>query len=187
MRNSNLVSRRSFLQALPAVPVVIRGHGKILPPAPVPDAELLRNDGVRTRFMPVLKGHVTAVHLMFTGCGTTCPIEAATFRQVQDAIPGMEKLGIQLFSLSIDPEDDTPAVLTAWLRHYHAGPAWIAAAPVPGDLPRLQDFFGKGKGNDTSDHSTQVQIIDRGGNLVWRTYELPSPGEIASTLRTVAA
>jgi len=96
----------------------------------------------------------------------------------------MEKSGIQLLSLSIDPEDDTPAILTAWLRHYHAGPAWIAAAPIPRDLPRLQEFFGKG--NDSSDHSTQVHILDRSGSLVWRTYELPTPGEIAATLRKVA-
>ena len=87
----------------------------------------------------------------------------------------------QLLSLTIDPEDDTPAALARWLRHYSAaGPAWIAAAPVPRDLPRMQDFFGKG--GDLSDHSTQVNVLDRGGSLVWRTYEFPTPGEIATIL-----
>jgi protein SCO1 len=185
MIKGDLVSRRSFLQALPALPQVIRGHGKIRPPAPVPDVELLRYDGARTRLLPAMKGHATAVHLMFASCTTTCPIQAAIFRQVQDRMPGMEKSGIQLFSLSINPEVDTPAILAAWLRHYHAGPAWLAAAPVPRDLRRLKEFFGSG--NDASDHSTQVNILDRSGNLVWRTFELPSPGEIAAALRTVAA
>lgn len=185
MVKSDSISRRSFLQAALVAPQVIRGHGKINPPAPVPDVELLRYDGARTRFLPAVKGHATAVHLMFTSCSTTCPIQAAIFRRVQDSLPGMEKSGIQLLSLSIDPEDDTPATLTAWLRHYHAGPAWIAAAPVPRDLQRVQEFFGKG--NDFSGHSTQVHILDRSGALVYRTIELPTPGEIADTLRRVAA
>jgi protein SCO1 len=184
MMESDVVSRRSFLQAVLLAPPAIRGHGKINPPAPVPDVELVRYDGARTRFLPVVKGRVTAVHLMFTSCGTTCPIQAAIFRHVQDSMPGMEKSGIQLLSLSIDPENDTPGHLGAWLRHYHAGPGWIAAAPVPRDLPPVREFFGKG--SESSDHSTQVHILDRGGNLVWRTYELPTPGEIVALLRRVA-
>ena len=185
MIKSDSVSRRSFVQALLAAPQVIRGHGKINPPAPVPDVELLRYDGARTRFLPAVKGHATALHLMFTSCSTTCPIQAAIFRRVQDSMSGMENSGIQLLSLSIDPEDDTPATLTAWLRHYHAGPAAIAAAAVPRDLQRVQAFFGKG--SDSSDHSTQVHILDRSGSLVYRTFELPDPSEIAATLRRVAA
>jgi protein SCO1 len=185
MKKSDMVSRRSFLQVVAGASLAIRGHGKISPPLPVPDIELLRCDGDRTRFRSMVKGYATAVHLMFTACGTTCPIEAATFRQVQDSLPGMERIGIQLLSLSIDPEDDTPGTLTTWLRRYHAGPAWIAAVPLPSALPRIQGFFGTG--NDTADHSTQVHILDRNGSLVWRTYELPTPGEIAATLRKVAS
>src|SRR5438876_11803380 len=96
MIKSDLVSRRSFLQAVLAAPQAIRGHGKINPPAPVPDVELLRYDGVRTRLLPTVKGHATAVHLMFTSCSTTCPIQAAIFRQVQDSMLGMEKTGTHL-------------------------------------------------------------------------------------------
>jgi protein SCO1/2 len=162
----------------------IRGHGKINPPAPVPDVALLRSDGARMPLPAIVKGHATAVHLMFTACPTTCPIEAAIFQKVQESLPDMAARGIQLLSLSIDPEDDTPARLSAWLSHYGASPAWMAAAPAVRDLPRVQEFFGRSA--DSSDHSTQVHIIDRGGNLVWRTYELPTPGEIASILRKVA-
>lgn len=185
MIKSDCISRRSFLQAAVLAPQVIRGHGKINPPVLVPNVELLRFDGARTKFLPAVKGHATAVHLMFTTCRTTCPIQASIFRKVQDSMPSMEKSGIQLFSLSIDPENDTPATMSAWLRHYHAGPAWIAAVPAARDLAHLQEFFGKG--SDSLDHSTQVHILDRSGSLVWRTYELPTPGEIAATLQRVAA
>ena len=184
MKKTDLASRRSFLQALLVAPLAIRGHGKINPPVPVPDFELIRYDGARTKFQAAMQGHVTAVHLMFTSCTTTCPIQAAIFRRVQESLPAMEQSGIQLLSLSIDPENDTSAILAAWLRRNHAAPAWIAAAPISRDLPDVRKFFGSA--NAISDHSTQVHIVDRTGNLVWRTYELPTPGEIAAILKKVA-
>ncbi len=42
------------------------------------------------------------------------------------------------------------------------------------ELPRIDRFLDKGE--DSDHHSTQVQILDRGGCLVWRMYELPTPG-----------
>lgn len=185
MIKSDLISRRSFLEAALVAPQLIRGHGKINPPVTVPDIDLVLHNGTRTTLLSLLRGRATALHLMFTACSTTCPIEASIFRRVQDSIPDMKRSAVQLLSLTIDPADDTPAALARWLRHYHAGPAWIAAAPVPRDLPRMQDFFGKG--TDLSDHSTQVNILDRAGSLVWRTNEFPTPGEIATLLREIAA
>ncbi len=71
------------------------------------------------------------------------------------------------------------------LRHDHAGRAWIAASPVKRDLVDVRKFFGSG--NNIADHSTQVHIVNRAGELVWRTYELPTPAEIAALLGRVAA
>jgi protein SCO1 len=182
---SELTSRRSFLQAVLVSPQLLGGHGKITPPVPVPDLALTRHDGMRTTLLRHVRGRATAIHLMFASCTTTCPLQAAIFRKVQDRLPNMGKSGMQLLSLTIDPANDTPRVLSEWLRHYHAGPDWIAAAPRSSDVPQLQGFFGKTSGS--SDHSTQVHILDRSGNLVWRTYELPTPEEIAGILKGFAA
>jgi protein SCO1/2 len=181
MPGTDPLSRRSFVQALLAAAPVIRGHGKINPPVLVPDIPVVRQDAVPTTLLSLLKGHATAVHLMFTSCTTTCPIQAATFQRVQESLPHMADRGIQLLSLSVDPEDDTPKEMSAWLHHYQAGPAWLAAAPATAALARMEEFFGKS--GDSTDHSTQVHIIDRDGRLVWRTYELPTPGEITGILQ----
>jgi len=175
------VSRRSFLQVLTASAPLIRGHGKINPPVPVPDISLLRHDGASTSFLPLVTGQATAVQLMFTACTTTCPIQAAIFQRVETGIPEMAARGIQLLSLSVDPEDDTPKALSDWRRRFHAGPCWIAAAPKAADVPRVQEFFGKG--GDLADHSTQVHILDRQGRLVWRTFEMPTAQEISRILQ----
>jgi len=178
------VSRRSFWQAaLLAAKPIIRGHGQIKPPVPVPDIALVRDDGASTRLLPLVKGHVTAVQLMFTACTTTCPMQAAIFERVQKILPAMEGSGIQLLSLSIDPKEDTPKALSAWRRRFHAAPTWIAAAPAIADSAKVGAFFGKS--SDGADHSTQVHILDRAGRLVWRTFELPAAEEISGILRQI--
>ncbi len=192
------VSRRAFLQsALAAVPVfaapmfgarlmadtVLHGHGQIKPPEPVPDVKLVRENGALTTLPRLVEGYATAVQFMFTSCTTTCPIQAAIFGRVQAKLPDMAARKLQLLSLSIDPSADTPEALSAWLRRFHAGPGWIAAAPPAADAALVQKFFGTG--SDASDHSNQVSILDRQGRLVWRTYELPAAEEVISVLRKI--
>jgi protein SCO1/2 len=182
MLNGEAFSRRSFFQAVIAAPI-IHGHGRISPPIAVPDIKVVRQDGVAIALPQIVKGRATALQLMFTSCTTTCPIEAAIFARVQKTIPAMAQRGIQLLSLSVDPENDTPRAMSAWLRRFHAGPNWIAAAPAAADVSKLNTIFGKSA--DSADHSTQVQILDRDGRLVWRTFELPTPEEIALVLQKI--
>ncbi len=181
--NSEVLSRRSFMQVAVLAAPIIHGHGKIAPPVPLPEIEVVRQDGVSTTLLEMLKGRATALQLMFTSCTTTCPIQAAIFERVQKMIPEMKDRRMQLLSLSNDPRNDTPQALSAWRRRFHAGENWVAAAPVEKDVAKLTEIFGKG--SDSADHSTQVQIIDRNGQLVWRTFELPRPEEIAFILQKV--
>lgn len=166
---------------LSGVPLIRDHRGRVSPPVLVPDIHLVRNDGQSTTLPQLAAGHITALQLMFTRCTTTCPIAAAIFQRVQKALPGMAARGIQLLSLSIDPQSDSPTALSAWRDRFHAGPAWIAAAPATADSALLQDFFGKGA--DSADHSNQVNILDRHGRLIWRTNDLPSAPEIISLLQ----
>jgi len=198
--SKNLPNRRAFLHSIAATSFVVAtktfaqignsqntaapnsDHGRIKPPVPVPDVPLLRNDGTKTTLAALTLGHATAIQMMFTACTTTCPIQAAIFGRVQTLLPAMAANKIQLLSLSVDPEDDNARALTNWRHRFHAGPNWLAASPAPADTARIQTFFGQSAGSFAS-HSTQVNLVDRQGRLVWRTNELPTPEEIAAILR----
>jgi protein SCO1 len=185
-------SRRSFLRvslfaaaaAIDAFPVrAVSGHGQVKLPIPVPDAPVNLHDGSSTTLAELADNHVTAVQLMFTSCTTTCPIQAAIFQQVQSRLSEMPGRNMQLLSLSVDPQNDTPAALNAWRERFHAGPSWLAASCTAADTPRLEDFFAKS--DNSADHSTQVSILDRQARLVWRTYELPAAQEILTILEKI--
>ena len=161
-----------------------RDHGRIRPPVPVPQLNLVRQDGLSTTFQDLLTDRITAVQLMFSRCTTTCPIQGAIFARVQKLIPDMVGQRIQLVSITVDPEHDTPAVMKAWLRRFKAGPSWLAATPDIADVERLRDFAGRGL-NPADNHSTQVQMFNRKGQLVFRTGDLPPAEEIAAILRAL--
>jgi protein SCO1/2 len=185
-------SRRSFLHGL-AVAASPAGslaqsptadHGRVAPPVAVPDIALVRHDGTHTTLSALVSQHATALQLMFTACTTTCPIQGAIFAQVQKLIPDQVARGIQLVSLSVDPERDTPQILAKWLRRFGSRAGWIAASPRATDTERLRDFAGRGR-SASDNHSTRVQMLNRQGLLVWRTLDLPRPEEIAGILRSL--
>ena len=182
------VRRRSVLAglaaglALCAVPAFAHGNlGPVKPPLGAPDIEIVTSDGFRGPLRERLLGRVTAIQLMFTQCKSICPIEAATFARTQEALAGIASDGIQLLSLSIDPLNDTPDAMKAWLDGLGAGAAWTAAAPVKADLARARAFFD-GASDFGEDHSTAMSVMNRAGMLVWRTPELPAPEEVVRLL-----
>jgi protein SCO1/2 len=186
------LSRRGFLVGVAAgtLPVIRAGwaavpdHGRIRPPVPAPDLPLVAQDGASTTLPRLLAGRVTALQVMFTACSTTCPIQGAIFARVQKLIPDQLARGIQLVSLSVDPARDTSAALSHWLRRFGARPGWVAASPRPADVDQVRAFFGAGR-TASDNHSTQIQLFDRTGYLIWRTGELPEAEEVATLLGRV--
>lgn len=164
---------------------VAADHGRVDPAVPIPDLPVRRaGDGASASLAALLRGRATALHLMFTGCSSVCPIQGAIFERVQVLLPDQAAHGIQLLSLSIDPLADTPHAMQKWLERFDARDGWIAVAPQFKDVERVLDLFGTGR-NGLDAHATQVNIIDRRGDLVFRTPELPSADAIANILRRV--
>jgi protein SCO1/2 len=161
-------------------------HGRVDPPVAVPNVPVRRADadGEPALLAELLREHATALQLMFTGCSSVCPIQGAIFERVQNLLPDQCERGIQLLSLSIDPLSDTPRAMQGWLERFGARKGWIAATPQASDLNRLLDVFGQGR-SAVESHGTQVNIIDRRGELVFRTSEMPSADSIADILRRV--
>jgi len=164
--------------------VTAADHGRVDPPLPVPDVPVRCADGATQGLAALLRGRATALHLMFTGCSTVCPIQGVIFQRVQELIPDQRERGIQLLSVSIDPFGDTPAALAAWLQRFDAHAGWTAVAPKPSYLDRLLELFGQGR-QAVENHATQVSIVNRRGELVFKTQQLPAADSIAELLRKV--
>lgn len=185
-----LADRRRALAMALAAPFACAGatrafahapFGRVEPPSPAPPLPLRGADAVVRPFDRQLLGRVTAVQLMFTGCSATCPLQGALFGAVAQRLAAGDA---RLLSLSIDPLNDDPQALAAWLARFGRSPAWQAAAPRVEHVDRLFDLLaGRAAGVDR--HSTQVYLFDRRARLVYRTPELPPAAHVLELLEAV--
>jgi protein SCO1/2 len=89
----------------------------------VPDFSLTERSGRAVRRADLL-GTVWIANFIYTRCRESCPIQTAQLATVQREFAGAPDL--RIVSITVDPEHDTPAVLTAYAERYGADPVrWL--------------------------------------------------------------
>ncbi len=78
----------------------------------LPDVVMVNQNGKSARMSEILKNKITVINFIYTSCTSVCQILTSNFRQLEKALESIDKEnGVQLISISIDPETDTPARL----------------------------------------------------------------------------
>lgn len=187
------VSRRDLLKGVAALALLrttggVSAHGllgPVTPALPLPALEVTLHDGRRLPLAAVLRGRLTALQLMFTGCSSVCPVQGAVFAELQ-ALLRRESAGRapapQLLSISIDALGDDAPALARWRTQFGAGADWRAGVPDLAGVDRLLDTL-RGRATGVDRHSAQVFIVDGAGRLVYRCAELASATAVAQVLR----
>jgi protein SCO1 len=107
------------------------------------DVPLITQDGQQVHFYDdVIKGKTVAVNFIYTRCMFTCPLETARMAQVQKILGDRVGKDIFLYSVSIDPDYDTPAVLKAYMQDFDVGPGWTFLTGKKSDIDLLAYRLG---------------------------------------------
>jgi protein SCO1/2 len=117
----------------------------------VPDVKLVDADGAGVPLRNALAelDRPVMLNFIFTTCGAVCPVMSATFSQVQAAL-GPARDAVRMVSISIDPEQDTPAALKAYADKYGAGPQWQMLTGSLDDSIAVQRAFDVYRGDKMS-------------------------------------
>lgn len=108
-----------------------------------PNIELTTQDGQKVKFYDdLIKGKTVAIYLMYTTCLDACPLETARLAQVQKLLGGRVGKDIFFYSITIDPEHDTPAVMKEYAEKYHAGPGWLFLTGKKDEIEMLSKKLG---------------------------------------------
>ncbi|MEJ8849169.1 SCO family protein [Variovorax rhizosphaerae] len=151
----------------------------LLPARPVSRLRLRMVGGGTSELRTLVGGQVTAVQLMFTGCGTTCLTQGALFAALQDRLAGQRRDG-RLLSISIDALGDDPKVLAGWLGRFGAQRGlWSAGVPSVQETDRLLAEFSIGAlAVNAAEHLNRVFVVDAGGYLRVVTSLDPSADQV---------
>jgi protein SCO1/2 len=108
-----------------------------------PNIELITQDGKKVHFYDdMIKGKIVAIDLIYTTCQYTCPLETARLAQVQKKLGDRVGQDIFFYSISIDPDHDTPSVLKAYMEKFHVGPGWTFLTGKKEDIDFLSKRLG---------------------------------------------
>ncbi len=121
-----------------------------------PNVPLVNQDGKVLHFYDdVIKGKVVAINFMFTSCGDSCPLATAKLRKLQRLLGDHVGRDVYMYSISIDPDRDTPEVLKRYMERFHVGPGWQFLRGRKEDVDLIRKKLGMYSYDeqDISDHN----------------------------------
>jgi protein SCO1/2 len=151
----------------------------------VPEFSLIERSA-RTVSSQELAGKIWVADFVYTSCGGICPVMSEKMRRLQDKLPAE----IRLVSFSVDPETDTPDVLSTYARRYGADPErWLFLTGDKAALFKLSKEGFKlaidetgGTEAEPITHSTRFALVDRQGRIRGY-YSMDEESEMAHIIR----
>jgi protein SCO1/2 len=107
-----------------------------------PNVPLTTQNGESVHFYDLIQGKIVAIELMYTSCQYSCPLETARLAQVHTMLGDRMGKDVFFYSITIDPQVDTPKVLKAYADQYHAGAGWTFLTGKKEDIDLLSKKLG---------------------------------------------
>jgi protein SCO1/2 len=124
----------------------------------VPEFSLLERNGNKATLAD-MHGKVWIADFIYTTCTDTCPTQSATMARLQEQFAGSHEL--RLVSFSVDPEHDTPEVLSDYAQRFKAdADRWLFLTGDKEQIARLvQEGFRLSAAALTDSTSKQAVIM----------------------------
>ncbi|WP_137885850.1 SCO family protein [Pseudomonas sp. 2FE] len=108
-----------------------------------PNLRLYTHEGKAVRFYDdLIRGKVVAINMMYASCTGICPIVTANLRQVQKLLGERVGRDVFMYSITLQPELDTPQILKTYTEQHHVGPGWWFLTGAPADIEQLRFSLG---------------------------------------------
>jgi len=134
--------------------------------APAPEFQFTSQDGKPVTTAD-FKGKVWVANFIFTRCAGPCPVMTSRMAEINQAL-GKKAKDVELVTITVDPEYDTPEILKAYGEKAGASPDKWKFLTGPKD--QIEDVVMKGflqalskEPSGAPIHSTRFVLVDREG------------------------
>lgn len=121
-----------------------------------------------------LSGKIWIANFMFTSCPDVCPLLTSKMRSLQLRF-GKHKQQVEFVSISVDPDHDTPVVLSKFAREHDAdfsnwsfltGPAdQVRSVVMEGFKQAMQEVPATDNEPRNILHGTHITLVDKHGQI----------------------
>jgi len=176
------------LRPTPARAAAAGEHLQVFRPqlAPLPSVALTTMQGQARLLDRELVADVPLVlNFIFTTCSSTCSVQTAMLAQVQHDLAARGRR-VQLASITIDPDNDTPEQLRRFTQHFSIGAGWQFYTGRFDDLLRVQRHFDVYRGSKAA--HPPVLLMRRHARAPWLRVEgFPAAGELVALIESLPA
>ena len=147
------------------------------------DVKMVRQDGKAVKFVSAVNdGRPVLLNFIYTSCTAICPVTSQVFSDVREKL-GKEREKVNMISVSIDPEYDSPARLKEYGEHFGATQAsWSFYTGTVPDSVAVQKSFASYQG-DKMDHIPVTYLRAAPGRPWVRIDGFASPENLLAELR----
>ena len=126
---------------------------------------LTTHEGREVRFYDdLIKGKTVLLNVMYTVCAAEaiCPLATANLVGFQEILRGRVGRDVIMYSITLDPVNDTPGVLKSYAKAFGVKPGWEFLTGEKEDIERLRRSLGYAnldpvKDKDPSQHSGMLR------------------------------
>jgi protein SCO1/2 len=135
---------------------------------PAPLFTLTAQDGRRLS-LNELRGKVVVITFIYASCADACPLLTAKMAGLQDELGKAFGPKIFFISITVDPERDTPEVLTRYAQAHGANlSGWAFLTGRPDEIRAVARQYGiyyKKQAAGDVDHTFLTSLVDQRGTL----------------------
>ena len=106
-----------------------------------PNVPLITHERENVRFFDdLIKDKIVVINFIYTHCPDTCPLETAQLVRVQNILGDRVGKDVFFYSISVDPENDTPEVLEQYRKRFKAN--WTFLTGKESDIIEVRRKLG---------------------------------------------
>ncbi|MBU1212264.1 MAG: SCO family protein [Alphaproteobacteria bacterium] len=126
----------------------------------LPNVELVTQDGKTVRFYDdVVKGKLIVFSFIYTTCRDICPLITARLAQVYDKLGDVAGRDVHFVSISIDPENDTPALMKEHADTFRDDPRWLFLTGTPENVGKVRYKLGE-RSRKLTEHGAMIMMFN---------------------------
>ncbi len=108
-----------------------------------PNVGLTTHQGKEVRFYDdLIKDKAVVLGFMYASCGDSCPLVTANLARVQELLADRVGRDLFFYSITVEPEEDTPQKLKVYAETFQVGPGWLFLTGKPDDIELLRQKLG---------------------------------------------
>lgn len=132
-----------------------------------PNSPVVTHEGKTVRFYDdLIRGKIVVINFIYASCTDLCSLSTARLARVREMLGDSVGRDVFIYTITIDPENDTPEVLRNFAEAFGAGDGWLFLTGKPEDIHKLRWKLGERSRSLSEHRSDMVLGNDREG--FWR-------------------